>query len=126
MPQGVIDAIAQHHEDEPFTGPEQVAVFVADAISGSRPGARYENYDEYVQRLQKLEKIATEHEEVAKAYAIAAGREVRVILEPKKSKDDDVTVLSNRIRDEIKQQLTYPGTVTVTVIRKTRGVSVAK
>ena len=126
MPQGVIDAIAQHHEDEPFTGPEQVAVFVADAISGSRPGARYENYDEYVQRLQKLEKIATEHEEVAKAYAIAAGREVRVILEPKKSKDDDVTVLSNRIRDEIKQQLTYPGTVTVTVIRETRGVSVAK
>ncbi|MBQ6154857.1 ribonuclease Y [bacterium] len=126
MPQGVIDAIAQHHEDEPFTGPEQVAVFVADAISGARPGARYENYDEYVQRLQKLEKIANEHPEVAKSYAIQAGREIRVILEPKASKDDDVVVLADRIRDEIKQQLTYPGTVTVTVIRETRGQAVAK
>lgn len=126
MPQGVIDAIAQHHEDEPFSGPEQVAVYIADAISGARPGARYENYDEYVQRLQKLEKIATEHAEVAKAYAIAAGREVRVILEPEKSRDDDVLVLSERIRDEIKEQLTYPGTVTVTVIRETRSQAVAK
>ena len=126
MPQPVIDAIAQHHEDEPFTGPEQVAVYVADAISGARPGARYENYDEYVQRLQKLEKIANEHPEVAKSYAIQAGREIRVILEPAASKDDDVTVLADRIRDEIKQQLTFPGTVTVTVIRETRGQAVAK
>lgn len=126
LPQPVIDAIAQHHEDEPFTGPEQVAVFIADAISGARPGARYENYDEYVQRLQKLEKIATSHGEVAKAYAVAAGREVRVILEPASSKDDDVLVLAERIRDEIKEQLTYPGTVTVTVIRETRSQAVAK
>jgi ribonuclease Y len=126
LPQPVIDAIAQHHEDEPFTGAEQIAVFVADAISGARPGARYENYDEYVQRLQKLEKIALEHQEVGKAYAIQAGREVRVILEPTTSKDDDVTVLADRIRDEIKEQLTYPGTVTVTVLREVRGVAVAK
>ena len=126
MPQGVIDAIAQHHEDEPFTGPEQMAVFIADAISGARPGARYENYDEYVQRLTKLEKIANDHQEVAKSYAIQAGREIRVILEPKRSKDDDVVVLANRIRDEVKQQLTFPGTVTVTVIRETRGQAVAK
>ncbi len=126
LPQGVIDAIAQHHEDEPFTGPEQIAVYIADAISGARPGARYENYDEYVQRLQKLEKIANEHSEVAKSYAIQAGREIRVILEPKASKDDDVVILADRIRDEIKQQLTFPGTVTVTVIRETRGQAVAK
>lgn len=126
LPQGVIDAIAQHHEDEPFTGPEQIAVYIADAISGARPGARYENYDEYVQRLQKLEKIANEHPEVAKSYAIQAGREIRVILEPQASKDDDVTILADKIRDEIKQQLTFPGTVTVTVIRETRGQAVAK
>jgi ribonuclease Y len=126
LPAPVIDAIAQHHEDEPFSGPEQVAVYIADAISGARPGARYENYDEYVQRLQKLEKIANEHPEVAKSYAIQAGREIRVILEPAASKDDDVTVLADRIRDEIKEQLTYPGTVTVTVIRETRSQSVAK
>jgi len=126
LPQGVIDAIAQHHEDESFTGPEQIAVYIADAISGARPGARYENYDEYVQRLQKLEKIANEHPEVAKSYAIQAGREIRVILEPAHSKDDDVTLLADRIRDEIKAQLTFPGTVTVTVIRETRGQAIAK
>lgn len=126
MPQPVIDAIAEHHEDEPFSGPEQMAVFIADAISGARPGARYENYDEYVQRLQKLEEIANAYPEVSKSYAIQAGREIRVILEPAASKDDDVTILADKIRDEIKEKLTYPGTVTITVIRETRGQSVAK
>ncbi len=126
LPKPVIDAIAQHHEDEPFTGPEQVAVYIADAISGARPGARYENYDEYVQRLQKLEEIANAYKEVSKSYAIQAGREIRVILEPQASRDDDVTILSSKIRDEIKEKLTYPGTVTVTVIRETRSQSIAK
>jgi ribonuclease Y len=126
LPQPVIDCIAQHHEDEPFTGSEQVAVYIADAISGARPGARYENYDEYISRLQKLEEIANAYPEVHKSYAIQAGREIRVILEPAKSKDDDVTVLASRIRDEIKEQVTYPGTVTVTVLREMRGQAVAK
>jgi ribonucrease Y len=126
LPQPVIDCIAQHHEDEPFTGPEQMAVYIADAVSGARPGARYENYDEYVERLQKLEEIATKYKEVKQAYAIQAGREVRVLLEPENSKDDDVKVLSLKIRDEIKESVTYPGTVTVTVIRETRGQEVAK
>lgn len=126
MPQEVVDCIAQHHEDEPFSGPEQTIVYIADAISGARPGARYENYDEYVQRLQKLEEIASNYENVKQAYAIQAGREVRVILEPEKSKDDDVLILSNKIRDEIKEKLTYPGTVTVTVVRELRQQSVAK
>ena len=126
MSQAVIDCIAQHHEDEPFSGPEQMAVYVADAISGARPGARYENYDEYVQRLQKLEEIATQYKEVKQAYAIQAGREIRVLLEPEQSKDDDVKSLSLKIRDEIKEKVTYPGTVTVTVIRETRGSEIAK
>lgn len=125
MPQAVVDCIAQHHEDEEFSGPEQVVVYIADAISGARPGARYENYDEYVKRLQQLEDIATQYAEVKQAYAIQAGREVRVILTPEKSKDDDVTVLSSKIRDEIKNKMTYPGTVTVTVIRETRAQQVA-
>lgn len=125
LPQPVIDCIAQHHEDEPFSGPEQMAVYAADAISGARPGARYENYDEYVKRLQQLETIAQQYPEVKQAYAIQAGREVRVLLEPEKSKDDDVTALSLKIRDEIKESVTYPGTVTVTVIRETRGQQVA-
>lgn len=122
----VIDCIAQHHEDEPFSGPEQMAVYIADAISGARPGARYENHEEYVQRLQKLEEIASKHKEVKQAYAIQAGREIRVLLEPEASKDNDVQVLSLKIRDEIKETVNYPGTVTVTVIRETRGQEVAK
>lgn len=126
MPQGVIDAIAQHHEDEPFSGPEQMVVYIADAISGARPGARYENYDEYVKRLEQLESIAMAYPGVQHAYAIQAGREVRVLLEPEETKDDDVTVLSTKIRDEIKEKMTYPGTVTVTVTRETRAAQVAK
>jgi ribonucrease Y len=125
LPQAVIDCIAQHHEDEPFSGPEQMVVYIADAISGARPGARYENYEEYVKRLQTLEEIATDYDQVRQAYAIQAGREVRVLLDPETSKDDDVTVLSLKIRDQIKEKVTYPGTVTVTVIRETRGQSVA-
>ena len=125
LPQTVIDCIAQHHEDEPFSGPEQMVVYIADAISGARPGARYENYDEYVARLQKLEEIATAYDSVKSAYAIQAGREVRVLLKPQQSKDDDVVILSRKIRDEIKEKVTYPGTVTVTVIRETRSKEVA-
>jgi len=126
LPQEVIDCIAQHHEDESFSGPEQMVVYIADAISGARPGARYDNYEEYVERLEKLESIANSYEEVAESYAIQAGREIRVILRPEKSKDDDVTVLAAKIRDEIKDNVTYPGTVTVTVIRETRSHEVAK
>ena len=126
LSQEVIDCIAQHHEDEPFSGPEQMAVYIADAISGARPGARYENFEEYAKRLQQLEDIATQYKEVKQAYAIQAGREVRVLLEPEQSKDDDVQLLSLKIRDEIKEKMTYPGTVTVTVIRETRGSEIAK
>lgn len=125
MPQAVIDCIAQHHEDEPFSSVESMIVYIADAISGARPGARYENYDEYVQRLQKLEEIATSYTEVEQAYAIQAGREVRVLLKPEKTKDDDVQILAMKIRDRVKNEMTYPGTVTVTVARETRSQQVA-
>ncbi|MBU0978487.1 ribonuclease Y [Patescibacteria group bacterium] len=126
LPQAVIDCIAQHHEDESFSGPEQMLVYIADAISGARPGARYENYDEYVKRLTQIEELASAYPEVKQAYAIQAGREVRVLLEPDQSKDDDVKVLSIKIRDQIKDKVTYPGTVTVTVMRETRAQEVAK
>ena len=102
-----------------------MVVYIADAISGARPGARYENYDEYVARLQKLEDIATAYDSVKTAFAIQAGREVRVLLKPQDSQDDDVVILSRKIRDEIKEKVTYPGTVTVTVIRETRNREVA-
>lgn len=125
MPREVIDCIAQHHEDTPFTSPEAMVVYIADAISGARPGARYENIDEYIERLEELEQIATSYSEVEEAYAVKAGREVRVLLNPKQSKDDDVNVLAGKIRDKIQDKLTYPGTVTVNVIRETRGEAVA-
>jgi ribonuclease Y len=126
MPQRVVDCIAQHHEDEPFTSIESMIVYIADAISGARPGARYENYDEYIKRLTTLESIAKEYPKVAESFAIQAGREVRVILVPEKSKDDDVQMLAVKIRDRIKNEVTYPGTVTVTVIRETRAHAIAK
>lgn len=125
MPQPVIDCIAQHHEDEPFSGAEQMIVYIADAISGARPGARYENYDEYIKRLQQLEEIAMKYDGVKQAYAIQAGREIRVLLDPEASRDDDVMVLATKIRDEVKEKMTYPGTVTVNVSRETRSQAVA-
>lgn len=126
MPQPVIDAVAQHHEDEPFSSNESVLVYIADAISGARPGARYENYEEYVNRLSNLEKIALEYKGVRDAYAIQAGRELRVIANHEELNDDEAVVAAEKIRDRIKNELTYPGTVTVNVIREVRITAVAK
>lgn len=126
VPKEAIDCIAQHHEDEPFSSPESMAVYIADAISGARPGARYENHEEYIKRLEALEKIAMSYEEVKQAYAIQAGRELRVLLLPEKSKDDDVTVLANKIRDRVQKEVIVPGNVTVTVIREFREQAVTK
>jgi ribonuclease Y len=126
IPQVVIDCVEQHHEDVEFTSNESVLVYVADAISGARPGARYENYDEYVKRLTTLEGIAKSYDGVREAYAIQAGREVRVILNPDSSKDDDAIVLAHKIKERVQAEMTYPGTVTVTVIREVRGTDIAK
>jgi len=125
LPQPVIDCIAQHHEDESFSGAEQMLVYIADAISGARPGARYENHDEYVKRLQAIEEIANSYPEVKKSYAIQAGRELRVLLEPQQSKDDDVEVLAVKIKDQVREKVIIPGSLTVTVIREVRSKSIA-
>ncbi|MEI6690489.1 MAG: ribonuclease Y [bacterium] len=126
MSQAVIDTVAQHHEDEEFSCKESIIVYIADAISGSRPGARYENYDEYIKRLKDLESIAMSKPGVSEAFAIQAGREVRVIVDPERATDDEAVLLASAIRDEIKATVTYPGTVTVTVIRERRTSAVAK
>lgn len=126
IPKEVVDCIAQHHEDEAFSSPESVAVYIADAISGARPGARYENHEEYMKRLESLEAIAMSYEEVKQAYAVQAGRELRVVLIPEKSKDDDVVVLSQKIRDRVQEEVMVPGSVTVTVIREFRDTAVTK
>lgn len=126
MPQAVVDCVAQHHEDTEFTSKESMLVYISDAISGARPGARYENVAEYVKRLKDIEAIAMSKPGVTEAYAILAGREVRVMVDPGKASDDEAVRLASVIRDEIKEKLTYPGTVTVTVIRETRAQQVAK
>lgn len=126
LPKAVVDCVAQHHEDEPFSGAEQVLVYVADAISGARPGARYENYDEYVKRLNKLEEIATSYAGIDEAYVIQAGREVRVIVKPDQVSDENITKLAFDIKERIRSEMTYPGTVTVTVTRETRAQEIAK
>lgn len=126
FPPEVIACVAQHHEDEPFTSMESVAVYISDAISGSRPGARNENHEEYVKRLKKLEEIADSYEGVAKSYAIQAGREVRVILNPDKSSDRDPLVIAQKVAERYENEMQYPGTVTVNVIRELRGTAVAK
>lgn len=126
IPERVIDCVAQHHEDEPFTSVESVIVYIADAISGSRPGARYEDYEEYATRLKKLEKIATEFPGVKEAYAIQAGREIRVITKPEEITDSAVTRLAHDIAKKIESEMTYPGTVTVNVVREVRASDVAR
>ena len=120
LPQVVIDAVAQHHEDEDFTSRESILVYIADAISGSRSGARRENTEEYIERITEIEKIASKQPGVKEAYAIQAGREVRVIVDPEKITDDQMTVLATDIRDDIQKNLTYPGTIKINVIRETR------
>jgi ribonuclease Y len=120
LPEEVIAPVAQHHEDEPFSSAESVVVHIADAISGARPGARNENREEYVQRLSEMEDIATSYEGVSKAFAIQAGRELRVILNPDKTTDRDLQVVAQKVAQKIQDDMQYPGAVTVNVIRELR------
>lgn len=126
IPEKVIRCIGEHHEDEQFSSVESVIVWIADAISGSRPGARYEDYQEYARRLKKLEAIAQEFPGVKEAFAIQAGREVRVITRPEEITDAAVTRLAHDIAQKVQKEMTYPGTVTVNVIREVRAQDVAR
>jgi ribonucrease Y len=116
---------AHHNEVEPQTV-EAVIVQAADALSGARPGARGESLEQYVKRLRDLEQIATRHDGVDKVYAMQAGREIRVIVEPGALDDDGATLLSHEIAREIEQQLEYPGQIKVTVIRESRATDYAR
>lgn len=123
IPQSVIDCVAQHHEDLPFTSVESVIVHVADAISAARPGARYEDVEEYAVRLSDMEDIAKKYEGVEDAYAFEAGRELRVIINPGKLDDSATTLIADKIREEVSRSLAIPGEVKVTAIREFRAIS---
>ncbi len=122
----VCNAIGAHHDEIEMTGLISPIVQVCDAISGARPGARRQVLDSYIQRLRDLEDIAFGFNGVQKAYAIQAGRELRVIVESEKVSDDQAAELSFNISQKIQTDMTYPGQVKVTVIRETRSVNVAK
>jgi len=122
----VCNAIGAHHDEIEMKTLISPIVQVCDAISGARPGARRQVLDSYIQRLKDLEDIAFGFEGVQKAYAIQAGRELRVIVESEKVSDDKAAALSFEISQKIQTDMTYPGQVKVTVIRETRAVNVAK
>lgn len=122
----VCNAIGSHHEEIPMEHPIAVLVQAADAISGSRPGARRESVEAYSKRLEKLEAIGTSFEGVAKTYAIQAGREVRIIVEPDKIDDLLQDQLADDIAHRIQEEMEYPGQIKINVIRERRTISYAK
>ena len=124
--EGVVHAIEAHHYEVQPQTVEAVLVITADAISASRPGARGESLEHYIKRLEALEEIAMSKPGVSKAYALQAGREIRVIVEPSEVDDDGTALLSYEIARQIEDQLEYPGQVKVIVIRESRSVEVAK
>jgi ribonucrease Y len=124
--EAVAHAMEAHHNEVELQTVEAVIVQVVDALSGARPGARGESLEQYVKRLHELEAIATRHEGVEKVYAMHAGREVRVIVQPETIDDDGAALLSHEIAREVEKQLEYPGQIKVTVIRESRATDYAK
>ena len=122
----VCNAIGAHHDEIEMTSLLSPIIQVCDAVSGARPGARREVVESYIQRLKDLENLALSHEGVLKAYAIQAGRELRVMVESEKVNDEMAGSISYEISKKIENEMTYPGQVRVTVIRETRAVSVAR
>ena len=124
--ESVWHAIGAHHEDYPMETVLDVIVQTADALSGARPGARREALENYTKRIEELEKISTSFNGVEKAFAIQAGREVRIVVENNKVNDEAALLLSKDIAKKIEDEMTYPGQIKITVIRETRAVGVAR
>ena len=124
--EAVAHAIEAHHDEVEPSTVEAVLTQAADAISGSRPGARRESLESYVKRLGRLEEIATAHEGVEKAYAMQAGREVRVLVQPDTVDDLQAQVIARDVAKQVEEELTYPGQVRITVIRESRATEVAR
>jgi len=122
----IIKAMEAHHEEYPFSSPESYIVAAVDALSASRPGARKDTLENYLKRLEELEKIAIGFEGVKSAYALSAGREIRVFVVPEKIDDFGVLQLAKNIADKIESELKYPGEIKVNVVRETRAAEYAR
>jgi ribonucrease Y len=125
-PETVLNAIGGHHNDIPATTPYTPIIMAADAISGARPGARRETLERYIKRLQDLEGIATSFPGVKQAFAIQAGREVRVIVDPERCDDATAKLIARDVAKRIQAEMTYPGEIRVTVLREIRAVDFAR
>jgi len=121
FPQKVIDCVASHHEDIPFPSMEAIVVYISDAVSGGRPGARHEDLQEYIKRIKTIEDIGRQKKGVKEVFALQAGRELRVIVRPEDVSDEDMTVMAQKIKEELEQKFeVFPGQIKVTIIRETR------
>ena len=126
LSEAICHAIEAHHDDIEATTPEALVIRVVDAASAARPGARNISAENFVERMRELENVATSFDGVAKAYAISAGREVRVIVEPTKIDDLSAVKMARDIATKIESTMQYPGTIKVNVIRETRAFEYAK
>ncbi len=120
FPEKVVNCIAEHHEDQPFSAVESICVYLGDAISGGRPGARRENVQDYIKRLSEIERIATSFDGVERAFAVQAGREVRVIVMPDRVSDEELPKLVHDMGVKIQKEVMVPGAVKITAVRETR------
>lgn len=122
--EAAIHCVAASHEDIPFESVEAMIVHVADSISGARPGARHEDFDQYLKRIKDIEDIAVMQKGAREAYALQAGRELRVVVRPDEVSEDDAVVMAEKIRQGIEEKFpVFPGQVTITVVRETRAVA---
>ena len=122
----VINAIASHHGDTAATSVISSIVAIADALSASRPGARNDSLENYINRLSQLEEIGNEIKGVDKTYAVQAGRELRVVVKPEEVDDLEAHRIAREVKEKIEANMKYPGTIKITVIRETRALEEAK
>jgi ribonuclease Y len=122
----VVKAVASHHDEAPHYGPLGILVGAADAMSASRPGARSETMTTYIRRVEDLEKIGLSFPGVEKCFAVQAGRELRVLVQPDRVNDEQAFALARSISRKIEEELQYPGQIRVTVLRETRCIDFAK
>lgn len=126
LPEEVVACIAEHHEEKPFSSAESRIVWIADAASGSRPGARYEPHEEYVKRMEQIEEIVKKFKEAREVFAYQAGRYVMVLVKPELVTDEELTVLANKISRKLEEEASYAGQIKVTCIRETQATETTK